>query len=100
MRDSVLNKPDNSPTIIGSGSSRNNIVNFYIHVDGKLLSTNNTALGALSTYVKTHYVLDAEFESNWRHVLKFISKYMFDINVDTITSQMRLINTALSDSDI
>lgn len=85
--------PENASLIVAAGTSRGKISKYYVHVDGKFLPTDNTPLGVLD--VKIHYVLDIEFESNLRQLLKFVCNYFFLIDVTNTTSQMRLINTAL-----
>lgn len=90
------NNPENAPLIIACGICPNKISSYFVYIDNVFIKTKNTALDAIDRYLKLHYILNIEFESNLRHMLSFIFFYIFKIgNEDKLTSQMKLIHTAL-----
>lgn len=90
------------PCLLAVGPRKDNILNYYIAVDGKLIPTDAlTADAAFDVLFKTHFVLDTQFDGNMKSFYEFMHVYFYNMEPAKIqfTPRMREVRTWLSNAN-
>lgn len=95
--DSLKNSRTKQPCLILDGSSPASISIYHLIIDGTIISLPEgiTCLEAFDYLFQSHYVFDAEFDSDLDILWRFIENFFYKIEGKPFTGKMREVRALI-----